>query len=223
MPRKLSRIKITEGSVCRRGANQLANIMLFKSATGDAGCGCGSDNNKEIEQMPAPKMNQECASDNAEVMPRVDEIRKELKDEIAKRETDLAKAKAQIEEMGKALAAERDARLQRDAIEKASAMPVAGASVAEVAAVLRKARAVDEKMADELEKIFSACSKAIAASPMMKEIGSTGGQKTDSQTRVDAIIKSLRDKNPEMTEAEAMVKAYEVNPAVYDEMHVISK
>lgn len=218
MPRKLSRIRIVEGSVCRQGANQRAKIALFKSADVEPACSCQRNVNQGEEMAPKNTEQNEGGVLASLSESQIAEIKKSLGLDDKKHHDELmAKANTQIEALSKALEAEREVRLQRDAIEKASKMPVAGATVEAVATMLRKVNAVDPKIGEEIEKILSACSKAITESNLMKEAGVQGnGTPSTSISKMETIAKSIKEKNPQMTDAEAMVAAYDANPGLYE-------
>ena len=90
-------------------------------------------------------------------------------------------------------------------------------TVSEFGPVLRKAAgATDEETFDAIFAVLKSADSAIAQSGLYREIGTGHGGTPDSALgTIEALAKSLRSNDPDLTEAEAVVKAAEMNPDLY--------
>lgn len=209
--RRIKRLTLTEGSAVPEGANQMARICLFKARDGAP----SEPEESEMHEDKKPTATEMLKSLSAE---QIDELRKTLVDDVTKSlDAQAKKHAAELETITKALNGERELRLQREYVDKAKTMPVPGASTDDVAGVLRLAATKDQTLADAIEKILKTCSAAFSSSNLFREIGTDNGGPTDSIGKAQAIAKSIRAQDPKLTEAESMVRAYEMHPELYDD------
>lgn len=124
----------------------------------------------------------------------------------------------QLEEVKKELAVERDNRVTREWIAKAEdeLKFYPGKTADELGTKLKKFADVDPKLADSEFKDMKAISDKFEKSGMLEEVGvhGRGGDET-AQMKAEKIAKSLREKDPKLTEAQAMSEVYKNNPELY--------
>lgn len=130
--------------------------------------------------------------------------------------------KTERAKLEKALAVERDARLDREFLSKAEKLPALGLKPAELGALLKRLSAVDEKLANELiEKVLApANTKASKVDELLKEIGRAPKGEGDGLTADEKIQKAaeeLRKANPKLTAAQAEVEVTKAHPELYEQ------
>jgi hypothetical protein len=111
--------------------------------------------------------------------------------------------------------AERDARLNREYISKAEALPMISESKDDLAGLLRRAAdALTPEDNEKLEKVLKAANEQIAKGNLFSEFGSGGGETTISKS-VEAMAAELRKADPSLTQELAITQVYEQNPDLY--------
>lgn len=144
----------------------------------------------------------------------------------------LAKAVADLPEEAKAILkanetrlAKAEADLETFRVEKATATWVAKARALDGAiedpeafgATLREIADLKPELADAVEKALKTASDRVAAGNLFKEVGHTGAGASDTETRIAAVAKALRDADPKLSPAAATAKAWTENPDLYDQ------
>jgi hypothetical protein len=124
------------------------------------------------------------------------------------------KANKRIAEAEKIAKAERDLRIQREAVTKAQALPMIAEDPNELAELLIALDGTPEGA--KVEKMLKAANEAIAKGDLFSEMGRTGAGVT-SGTAVEAAAAEIRKADPNLTPEQAIAKAYEANPDLYDE------
>lgn len=107
---------------------------------------------------------------------------------------------------------EREARLEREYIAKAEALPMLSEEKATLAGVLRAAaEALTPEQNETLTTVLKAANEQIAKSNLFDSFGRGGGETTISKSisaKVDEVMKA----DPTLTREQAEVKVYEQNP-----------
>lgn len=144
----------------------------------------------------------------------------------------IAKAVAELPEEAKAILKANEARLLKAEadleafrVEKATAEWVAKARALDGAiedpeafgTTLREIADLKPELADAVEKALKTASDRVAAGNLFKEVGHTGAGPSDTESRVAAIAKALRDADPKLSQAAALAKAWTDNPDLYDQ------
>lgn len=111
--------------------------------------------------------------------------------------------------------AERDERVRRDFVEKAKTLPNIG-SPEEVGAILKSIHDLDPKLSAKVEKTYAALNGQLDSAAIFKELGAPGARSSVSES-VDAAAEAVRKADPSLTWEQAVAKAYEDNPSLYDE------
>lgn len=161
---------------------------------------------------PAPKPADELAKALAALPP---EARKAIEDAEAAK---VAKAKADEDEkveLKKRLAKiEEDREIETFEKRAAEFAHIPGMSTAELAKVLRSSS--KSLSADEFKKLeasLKSADDAVKKSNLFGEHGSSvSGDPASAYGKIQAIAKSLREKNPKLTEAQAVLEATEQHP-----------
>ncbi len=181
---------------------------------------------------PAPEMKAD--QPPAGVAPGVAKAWPTLSEEVKKHFVDQAKvaaeaeAKARADEVKKAdeLRAEvqklRDAEERREFIAKAEKLKaVPGLSTDELATLLHavsKGRAVPSEIAKKLEASLASVDEVVRKSKLFSESGSLGrGGEGSARSKIEAIAKSILEKDAKLTIEKARVQAAESNPDLYRE------
>jgi chromosome segregation ATPase len=108
--------------------------------------------------------------------------------------------------------AEREARLEREYVAKAEALPMLAEDKAKMAGVLRAAAdALTPEQNETLTTVLKAANEQIAKSNLFGTFGVGGGESTISKS-VTAKVEDLRKADPSLTVEQATVKVYEQNP-----------
>lgn len=126
---------------------------------------------------------------------------------IEKQDEEIAKAHAVAK-------AERDARLEREYISKAEALPMLTESPAALADVLRSAAdALTPEQNTVLNTVLKAANEQITKSNLFSTMGTGGGETTVSKS-VEAAKAEIKKSQPTLTDAQAEALAYDQNPAL---------
>jgi hypothetical protein len=131
-------------------------------------------------------------------------------DEAIKKANDRAEA---AEELAKS---ERTQRLTREFVAKASNMPMIAENPDELGTLLMELNALDPAVGQKVETLFKAANEGLRQGGLFEEMGRHGGVVTSSPA-IDAAAEALRKEDPGLTPEQAVAKAYEDNPALYDE------
>jgi len=223
--RKLTALRIDEGSAVDSPANQHAKIVLFKRDTRESAASAAraEEQPKEKDMKDTDVKKARTAEEIMAAMPPEDKAvmeeavkaaiaaaveqakaAPEAKAEMAKSLEAVEKAaKAQIETLQKQLGDLVTERKREQAIAKARSFGVAGANVEEMADMLL---AVDgnEKAAKAIEGIIKAAKAAQDAAGLTNPIGKSGNDAPPAFEQIKALAVELRKSNTNMTEAQAI-------------------
>lgn len=140
-----------------------------------------------------------------------------VREALAKQAAEAAELR---EEMAKARAdyqKEVDARLDRDAIEKATTQwGNVGVDVTAVAPALRRVAVIDAELAKSVEGALKAASEQLASAGVFKEVGTTGGKSGNAIDQLNTLAKSMVENKLAADMSSAIAKAVEENPALYE-------
>jgi hypothetical protein len=143
-----------------------------------------------------------------------------LRQEIEKMRSDHAEAIKKANERAEAAEelakSERTQRLTREFVAKAADLPMIAEDPNELGSLLMELDALDPAAADKVEKLFKAANEGLRQGDLFGEIGRHGGAVTSSPA-IDAAAEAIRKDAPELTQEQAVAKAYEDNPDLYDE------
>lgn len=178
------------------------------------------------QQFPPKKEPEMPDQKPGEMSPEMrDEMKKQLTEEIRKQLADEAKTEREtlakkLVDAETAIAKMRDEQLDRECIAKAAELEggAFGMSKAEVSALLkcfRLGKPVEKALADKVEAMIATAKNLSKDSPLFKEIGAAGSAPDSATAQLGAIAKRLQEKQPELSEAAALAKAYELNPSLY--------
>lgn len=110
--------------------------------------------------------------------------------------------------------AERDARLDREFLSKAEALPMISEDKTKIAGLLRSiADSLGTERAAEVEGVLKAANEQIAKGNLFASFGTGGGETTISKS-VDAKADEILKAEPTLTREQAIAKAYDENPAL---------
>lgn len=126
----------------------------------------------------------------------------------------LKKMENELEATKKLVKAEREKRLDMEFQKKAEPYKNL-AKVDTVASVLRKAH--EAGIDDELEEIFRAANERIDVSKIENPEGDKGADSTDVNSKLEKRVKEIQSNDPDISEAQAIVKAVEEDPNLYTE------
>jgi hypothetical protein len=141
-------------------------------------------------------------------------------DEIAKNDPTVAAliakadaAEARAQEAENIAKAERETRITSEMIAKAQGYTHLG-SVEDVASILKGLHDNDFELFEAVDGLFAKAESAIAEGSLFSEIGKT----TESGIGADleSVAKSLRAEDPTLTAAQAVTKALELRPELYN-------
>lgn len=162
-----------------------------------------------------------CADQPPPPAAKPDPMAEEMKKRLDAERSEVAKAKAEAESLRKRLDEITDRDEQREYVAKAKAMPLPTLDESELGTVLRsvaKGRVIPEALAKKFETALGAISTAIAKSKLFDEVGASGANDDGSpKSKLEAIAKSLKAADPQLSDAAAFTKAAEANPKLYEE------
>lgn len=159
---------------------------------------------KSLEEAQAPEPEVD------PVAKAVSELPEEAKAILKANETRLAKAEADLETF-------RVEKATATWVAKARALDGAIEDPEAFGATLREIADLKPELADAVEKALKTASDRVAAGNLFKEVGHTGGSATDTDSRIAAAAKVLRDADPKLSQAAALAKAWTDNPDLYDQ------
>lgn len=127
---------------------------------------------------------------------------------IEKQQADLAAQQAIVK-------AERDARLDREFVSKAEAMPMLAEDKSDLGGLLRRlAEALPAEDVTKWDTILKSANEQIAQGNLFASYGSGGAETTISKS-VDAAAQELMKSDPNLTLDMARAKVYENNPDLF--------
>lgn len=222
MPKKYIEMKIDEISSVDTPANGKEFLIIKNVEESDKG---GEDNMDEltlekalemVEDENAKELLKNAISKNENTDP--EDVQKEEGDNIEKNELPEAIQK-KLEKMESELNAtkeiakkEREKRLDIEFKKKAETYDQV-AETDKIATVLRKAH--DADFGDELEEVLKSANSRLEEGDFTKEIGDGGEDITDASNELEKRVKEIQEKNPELSNEQAMTKALEDDPNLY--------
>lgn len=128
----------------------------------------------------------------------------------------IAKLEEQVAEATELAKREHDARMTKEFIEKASTFSHLPVSADELGTVLKSvAEAVDAETFDAVVDIIEKADTALGAAEPWAELGSSLGADEAVASELEKIAKTIASEEG-LTEEQAMAKALEENPALYE-------
>ncbi len=238
-------LRIREVSLVDKGANPGAKVVLYKRADGhlpksfvDRIVGLFRKSLEEA-QPPEPQPKEKAMDLNAILAKLTPEEQAYLKEMLSKGGGAPAPEPTQkklemTEEVRKVLEAEQaekaelkkrldevEAMIEIEAFTKRATelSHVPGIKVEDLAKVLRDAsKKLSKDDFAKLEAALKSAASAVKKSAILVEDGSSGGGSPESAYgRIRAVAKALREKDPALTEAQAIEKATNLNPELYAE------
>lgn len=129
----------------------------------------------------------------------------------------IEKQQADLKEATEIAKAERDARLNREFISKAEALPALAVDPSDFGQVLRRmAEALDPQDVEKIDTVLKSANEAIRAGAVFSVSGRAGADTTVSAS-VLARAEEIRKADPTLTPEQAQAKAYQENPALLAE------
>lgn len=127
----------------------------------------------------------------------------------------VAKAEARAEQAEAIAKAEREARRDREFVAKAQTLPMISTDSGRLAQLLKAAEDyLDPEDTAELVSILEKANAAIAESNLFAEVGTSVAKSTPS---LDAAAAEIRKGAPELTYEQAVARALDTNPDLYDQ------
>lgn len=140
----------------------------------------------------------------------LDEDITKLDDETIER---IEKAEARAKRAEKVAKAERQARLAKRFEDEATELTGLSVEPEELATTLAKLHEADEELYDTVHGILSKASTALS-SALFEEVGKSSGNGVSST--LEAKTAEIRKSDPELSEQQAMAKALEQDPSLYE-------
>lgn len=126
----------------------------------------------------------------------------------------IEKSQADVAEAQSIAKAERDARLDREFIAKAEALPMLSEDPKVLGGLLRRiGDSLSAEDAAAVEKTLAAANEQIAKGNLFASFGTGGGETTISKS-VEAKAEEIQKSDPSLTKDQAIAKVYEDNPAL---------
>ena len=136
---------------------------------------------------------------------------------IAKMAADQADALQRVAKAEQVANEERSERLRRDFVAKAATeLPAIQGSADEKGALLKRLHDLDPAVATQVETVLKAASAQLESSALFSELGAGGAGVTLSAS-VEAAAKALQKSDPDLTPEQAVAKAMDQNPALYEQ------
>ena len=149
-----------------------------------------------------------------------DNVYEETLEEVSKSDPTIADliekyeaAEARAIEAEEIAKSERDHRINSEMIAKAQGYAHIG-SVEEVAEVLKQLHEVDVELFAKVDSLLTKAEAAVSSGDLFKELGQTTESSVGAD--LDAVAKSLRTEDPTLTAAQAITKALELRPELYN-------
>lgn len=143
----------------------------------------------------------------------------ETRDAVNKAVQLVESAQERAEEAETIAKRERDIRLAREYVEKASGYRHLPVNPEEFGQVLKAIdESLDEEQRELLEKALKAADETVANAGVFDEIGKRGAAGYEPISKAEARAEEIRkESDGEMTKEEALAKVYEEDPSLYDE------
>lgn len=123
---------------------------------------------------------------------------------------------AKVEQAESIAKAERDERLRRDYIAKAEGYTMLSTDADQFGAILKSVdENLDAETATALREVLDRAQGALDAAKLFGELGSSQVAKTSG--RLDAAAQEIRKSDPSLTHEQAVAKALDNDPALYEE------
>jgi DNA repair exonuclease SbcCD ATPase subunit len=170
--------------------------------------------NKKLEKMKVKddEMKKEEQDITSLIKEAPEPIRKAL-EEMEKSASDAKKRVAEIEEV---LKAERTARADEEAIEKAKAWSYLGLEADKVGPALRKLAEVDSDLAKSVEEALSSVNAQAESANIFAEIGKSGNPASgNAYDQLTSMAKSATESKKGVTFEQAFSEAVLANPDLY--------
>lgn len=170
---------------------------------------------EEPEEKPEEKADEEKPEEEKIARDKLPEpVRKALE----KAEADAAERDKEAKELRKRVEAMESEKELTELTKRAkdSMNFVPGAKTEDLGKMLQVAkRSMSAAQFEQLEKVLKSSSAAIAKGKLFEELGSDREGGDDAESQLRALAKSLREKDPEMSESKAVLKAAEMRPDLY--------
>jgi len=105
--------------------------------------------------------------------------------------------------------------IDRTMIAKAAALPNLTVSGEDLTQILKDAYGVSAEHGEKIENLLKAANEQVEASDMFRELGANGTSTVSAS--VESAASAIRKDDPTLTAEQALAKAYESNPALYNE------
>lgn len=161
------------------------------------------------------ELEQELAKAKGQAAQTDDELLKSLPEPLRKRLEEAERRAKEAEELAKA---EREARLQREYIEKARAYSNVG-KPEDLAVMLRKAYDIDEEFGKQLETVLRAANERISQGALFAEVGKGGPGAGSAEAEIEAKAVEMVAKGLAKSKAEAVAKVVELYPDLAKRYH----
>lgn len=137
--------------------------------------------------------------------------------EATRKSHPLSKAERRIAELEKALADERNRRLDREAMEKAQEFPAIPVKREKLASLIRAVgERLEKSYGDTLEQVLRACNQLAASNEAItKSLGQANGVDGGGRTaaeEIDEVAAQLMKADPKLSRSEAIGKAWASRP-----------
>lgn len=150
-----------------------------------------------------------------EPLPDADPVFKDLpaeaRERIEKAEAASKAAEERVEKM------EREARVAKARVDAAATMKRLG-DPEQVADLLVQVEDALPEVAKTLRSIFTAADERIAKGALFAEVGRTAADPASAQGRLDAKADEFQKADPDLTRPQAITKAMEADPSLYEEV-----
>ena len=145
----------------------------------------------------------------------VEAIFKAADERAEKAEKRAHKAEETTAELAKALTTERDARINKEMIEKAQKNYGALGSPEVIGAVLKTLHDLDSKAADVIEQLLTSANERVEKSALFTEAGHAGGGESagGAWAQIQKAAAVFKAADPKMTEAAAQAAATSATPS----------
>lgn len=209
---KADKPALTDAEKKKAAEDAAAMEANMKKAVDDAVTAAVAKFSADLEALATPP---------APVDPLADlppEVAKAMKD----RDDEVTKAKAETDQLRKAVSELQEAEADRVFKAKAADLPRIGA-VDSVAAVLKSVAAGDPGAYAKVEELLKTADERLKESGLLKASGTAGegwleGASDDPADQLDAAAKALRDADPKLTVADSISKAVAAQPELYRAM-----
>lgn len=113
---------------------------------------------------------------------------------------------------------EREERLTKEYVAKATEFTSLGVVPEELGPVLKAIAAVSPEQYTKLETTLKSASTAIAKSPLLKEVGAGGqGESSSAWNKIEKKAEEVRKSNSSLTKEQAQAKVMKEEPELYNE------